>query len=996
MTNPMPLPAGAELLSTDGSALFVIARRVHWSREAEVYEAGHYSAGLAERGEGGDEGSVIAGPPKEPFRVAIKIAKEGGADILLEAERQTRAFARTDRRCVAPVIATGTFDGQSFMVTPWYETLDAWLARTERRPDFRTRLELFSGLARVVLRLQRSGDGSSVFVHADLKPENVAVTVEGHPLLIDFGSAREHGPEDRTTPPQLTPAYSPPGASDATTRRSYLDGYGLAAMLYLALVGVLPTCCTSGRKEWEANGSRDFAKLRKHLEQDLVELRAVGELAYAGSPWRDGLVEELANLIREGLEPDPDRADAPREATEGPDGKRMDRWLVSAPTRLSALADGNLMGEGTGAGLKADVFRIVRRVQALPAIRRLALHRWEPIPGAKNGTAARGSAAPDRVPEAAVSPAGPDESRPANVTPEGVDPAVPGWFERLFLGFWEGALGAGFGQLAGSLVGLGAAAAWLSLTDHSRLSGPDEDRFLLPVVITLGIVSGLVGIWGGLTHRTRWGYFRRVGVLAVVWPAIGLTTSAFLWLGGPHDNLFVEFTKGWSHGGRLALCVTVLAGWVGVLWMQGPTRLAREAFGLMSPRAWFRAIFDEAPSAGPGRDPTGSHVPVHSAPPDANRAPPPGRHPDWLLGIKKALRSLKDLGIAPLLGPLYWLSLLGNGRAPGIFFWSGATPRQMTGSAGPRGPEGVFPFFSFAGTFVWLFGLVGPAYACFNLVALRLAEWGSGESVPVPMPFGTFDNPFNLDHPHGWGDQHPYLGAAILVAWTVPAGLATGAIPLGLLAAGKFLAAAIYFAAIFAISLLEAGGLISGLRKRYPRQVGIGLRQFVVVASCYFAERIALPLAIVFPVLFVLLKRAVAYRVLVGSEQRAGPAELLESRGLAELPRRDLAAWDRGRYDLGPLHYPWNDPSEPRADGEWRGDGIYRVLASPDAQGIGSAIAADLEGSHDWSDSELNIAEDDGCLVVEQRKTWGTLIRRLVIGRRDEDGAWVVWQRWRA
>ena len=86
-------------------------------------------------------------------------------------------------------------------------------------------------------------------LHLDIKPENVMVTKNGKPILVDFGLSQTYnqaGSADRSTKiTAVTPGYSPNEQMNQRNFTPTLDIYALAATMYKMLTGVKPPmACT--------------------------------------------------------------------------------------------------------------------------------------------------------------------------------------------------------------------------------------------------------------------------------------------------------------------------------------------------------------------------------------------------------------------------------------------------------------------------------------------------------------------------------------------------------------------------------------------------------------------------------------------------------------------------------------------------------------------------------------------------------------------------------
>ena len=80
-------------------------------------------------------------------------------------------------------------------------------------------------------------------LHLDIKPSNIWLRVDGNPVLIDFGAARQslklYGPELR---PVYTPGYAAPEQYSASTSEQgpWTDVYAVGASMYASLAAAAP------------------------------------------------------------------------------------------------------------------------------------------------------------------------------------------------------------------------------------------------------------------------------------------------------------------------------------------------------------------------------------------------------------------------------------------------------------------------------------------------------------------------------------------------------------------------------------------------------------------------------------------------------------------------------------------------------------------------------------------------------------------------------------
>jgi len=153
-------------------------------------------------------------------------------------------------------------------------------------------------------------------LHRDVKPSNIIVTPAGHPVLVDFGIAKEHLPGANRTATFVrkagTEGYAPPEQYSAGGPTGpWSDVYGLGATLYQLLTGRIPPTAVervaldmpmlrprtlnpalspiTDAVIWRALAIRPGDRYQSVLEFAQSIMPAVPELAagaYDGSTWR--------------------------------------------------------------------------------------------------------------------------------------------------------------------------------------------------------------------------------------------------------------------------------------------------------------------------------------------------------------------------------------------------------------------------------------------------------------------------------------------------------------------------------------------------------------------------------------------------------------------------------------------------------------------------------------------------------------------------------------
>ncbi|MBL4844375.1 MAG: serine/threonine protein kinase [Planctomycetes bacterium] len=173
--------------------------------------------------------------------VAIKgLLSSDNEEAVTRFARECQAQSTVDNHPnVAQVYEAGEVDGQGYLVLELVAggDLEA-LLRTRTRLPGAEAAKIVAQLARGLAHVH-----SHRILHRDLKPANVLFAADGTPKLVDFGLARLDRAEQLTLTGQIlgTPAYMAPeqalGLNEVDERT---DVYGLGAVLYTSLTGILP------------------------------------------------------------------------------------------------------------------------------------------------------------------------------------------------------------------------------------------------------------------------------------------------------------------------------------------------------------------------------------------------------------------------------------------------------------------------------------------------------------------------------------------------------------------------------------------------------------------------------------------------------------------------------------------------------------------------------------------------------------------------------------
>ena len=222
------------------------ARR-RWNEAAERPGMAIGGYELVEKiGEGG-MGNVWEARQHEPVNrtVALKIVKLGldTEEVVSRFERERQLLAGMRHPNIAHVIEAGNADsGRPYFVMEFVEGTSIAAYCEAGSLSLRQRLLLFTKVCSAVEHAHLRG-----VMHRDLKPQNILVTDDGEPKVIDFGVAKAVGDEGgnqftRASQVLGTPAYMSPeqAEGDFTKIDTRTDVYSLGVVVYELLSGKLP------------------------------------------------------------------------------------------------------------------------------------------------------------------------------------------------------------------------------------------------------------------------------------------------------------------------------------------------------------------------------------------------------------------------------------------------------------------------------------------------------------------------------------------------------------------------------------------------------------------------------------------------------------------------------------------------------------------------------------------------------------------------------------
>jgi serine/threonine-protein kinase len=231
--------------------------------------------GIAGRGGMGTVYRAVRADDIYRKQVAIKVASQGmltpaGMQRFLD-ERQI--LAGLDHPNIARIMDGGsTPEGAPYLVMEFVEGKPIHLWCDEAGLGVRERVVLFIQVCRAVEHAHRQ-----LVVHRDLKPDNIFVTADGTPKLLDFGIAKALAPKNLGVQADptgnmerlLTPYNASPEQLLGQAITTSTDVYQLGVLLYQLVTGRRPFDVSTARMGEMEDLICHSAPPKPHIDEDL-------------------------------------------------------------------------------------------------------------------------------------------------------------------------------------------------------------------------------------------------------------------------------------------------------------------------------------------------------------------------------------------------------------------------------------------------------------------------------------------------------------------------------------------------------------------------------------------------------------------------------------------------------------------------------------------------------------------------------------------------------
>lgn len=168
--------------------------------------------------------------------VALKLLRPEASTRAALFEEERRILAGLEHPGIARLIDGGLADdGRAWMAMEFVDGIDLLSWRRREGLGLGASLRVFAEVCDAVAYAHRR-----LVIHRDIKPDNIRITTEGRPRLLDFGVARLAGAAGEDGHAPVTPEYAAPEQLEGLEPTTTVDVHALGVVLYELLTDRSP------------------------------------------------------------------------------------------------------------------------------------------------------------------------------------------------------------------------------------------------------------------------------------------------------------------------------------------------------------------------------------------------------------------------------------------------------------------------------------------------------------------------------------------------------------------------------------------------------------------------------------------------------------------------------------------------------------------------------------------------------------------------------------
>ena len=270
----------------------------------------------------------------------LMAAPEFRRQMLARFEQERILLARLEHPNIARILDGGrTASGLPWLAMEFVDGVPLTDYCERHALDLHARLQLF---LKVCAGVQEAH--SHLVVHRDLKPDNILVTRDGQPKLLDFGIARTLGDDAGGDPgatqlTAMTPAYASPEHVRRQPLTTASDVYSLGVLLYQLIAGERP---------YRLDGLSPAEAERAICDGDPASLRSVLQRSARDDPARSARAVQLTDDLQHVVAKAMHKESARRYPTAQALAADIERWLQGMPVLAHPDSAGYRLGKFIG------------------------------------------------------------------------------------------------------------------------------------------------------------------------------------------------------------------------------------------------------------------------------------------------------------------------------------------------------------------------------------------------------------------------------------------------------------------------------------------------------------------------------------------------------------------------------------------------------------------------------------------------------------------------